>query len=120
MNFTPLKQASKEELLTRYDNGVLWLDSHYCQTGTNNTLDISGNIYDPQKYEACCKTLGEIEEILDQRFTGWRIDREVKETIVEERIQGFKNGYFNLSQLNPAEQLKILMEAFPGSKIINN
>jgi hypothetical protein len=119
-NYTPLDQASKEELLARYDNGISWLDTHSCQPYTNNTLDVNGELYDPNKYELCCKLLEDIETSLDKRFPGWRTDRNVNEIVSQEKIKGFKNGYFTLGKLNPSEKLQVLKDAFPGSKIVTN
>jgi hypothetical protein len=118
--YTLLDQASKEELLARYDNGIDWLDTHSCQAGTNNTLDVNGNLYDPTKYELCCLLLEDIEVTLDKRFPGWRDNRDVEEIVSPEKIRGFANGYFTLGRLNPSEQLQVLKDAFPGSKVVPN
>jgi len=52
-----------EKLIKLYDKTKAWLIEHEAQTGTQNLFDVSGQEYDPRKYEA---KLGLIEKIEDE------------------------------------------------------
>ena len=52
-----LHKLSMEELLDRYDLVYSWLQTHECETGTDNQLDINGRPYDHELYEKHFKLL---------------------------------------------------------------
>lgn len=47
----PLEELSFKELMEKETYLKSWLETHECQTGTNNTLDVNGRPYDQKKYE---------------------------------------------------------------------
>ena len=55
-----------EKLLDKYACIKSWLETHECQTGTNNKLDINDRPYD---HEAYCIKLKEMEEIVCEIFS---------------------------------------------------
>jgi len=110
--FSPIKTAPKEELLSRYYNGIKWIDSHKCQPDTNNMFDINGEVYEKEKFEACCKTLEQIEDALNKRFPNWKENDSVEEVVSDEKVAGYENNFFELNQLNESEQLKVMKKHF--------
>jgi len=52
-----LSKLSMEELLDKYDLVYSWLQTHECETGTNNQKDVNGRPYDHELYEKHFKLL---------------------------------------------------------------
>ena len=52
-----LPKLTMEELLDKYDLVYSWIQTHECETGTNNQLDINGRPYDHELYEKHFKLL---------------------------------------------------------------
>lgn len=55
-----------EELLEQYATVKSWLETHECQTGTDNKLDINDRPYDHDMY---CSKLKELEDIVVEIFS---------------------------------------------------
>ena len=55
-----LPTLKPDELNSKYDEVYSWIQTHECETGTNNTLDINGRPYNHELYEKHFNLLNEI------------------------------------------------------------
>jgi hypothetical protein len=109
-----VKKQTKEELLERHMNGLFWIETHKCQPGTRNTLDVCGRVYEESLFEKACKTLEAIEDELNYRFPEWKDpDYFEKQAVVnQERIALFDRGFYCLKHLTQAERLLVFKHYF--------
>lgn len=63
---TEIRYLTFQELLESYTVHKSWLETHECQTGTENKLDINDRPYDHEMY---CKKLIELEDIVCEIFS---------------------------------------------------
>ena len=107
MTNKPLNQNTRSELVLRYKQGLIWLDTHTVQPDTNNTLDINGRPYDAEMYEKCLMFLGKLEDELNKRFPNWKKPESDTKNADSQNVEKFNQGELALDQLNKDEQLQV-------------